>query len=273
MSNTNSNIDNSVNIVIGKITKAQTELDTYNTILRQLYRARELDQSLQNSQATAVSKPLASDPNESFETVDTFDEAYTFIPEEYQQYLDARAESQREAERKEREENATRIQYLSSRLEELQAIEDKARQEKEEEDKKPAQKAGWKRPTETAERFREARNLAQQWAEHRKPNPHVWCSPAVQKALKESQKALKDRGEKAVKQQQLAARQAQHTASKKAAATTKANARARQLTSILEEFERAQQRSAPEVTAEEAAQRDAIKLLPHQSFHSGEGDY
>ena len=231
MNNTNDNIELSIAYAIRKITEAQTELATYTTILGQLYRAKEVDYELV--------EPLASDPIESFGSTE-FDEKFTFVPEEYRQHLRAQFDSQKATEERERRGNATRIQFLSTKLEELQAVEAKAKQEKEEGEKKPPAKQynhhppGW-HPTGKSERSRQARYQAQQWAGQRKPNPNVWCSPAHQKAVRE-------RKEKVLRQQQLDNRQVQYASDKLTAASAKASTRAKQLDGIIEEFQRAQER-------------------------------
>jgi len=98
----------------------------------------------------------------------------------------------------------------------------------------------------------------------------VWISPA-------NQKAIKDRKEKAIKQGQLANRHAQHASSKLAAFNAKESARAKQLDSIIEEFQRAQQRAETLPSKEELARLEAIKIAPLPSFDAasdeGEGDY
>ena len=264
MSNCNESIDLSIAIVIKKIEKAQSEVATYTTILAQLYRAKEVDNNF-------ASEPLASDPIESFETIE-FDEAQSFVSEEYRRYLQVQNENQQEIEKRERLENATRIQILSSRLEELKAIEATAKLRKEEGEKKPSANAyrppGWKVPVGKAERFRQARHQAQEWAEQRKPNSNVWCSPA-------NQKAVKERKAKVFRQNQLDIRQAQHASSKRSAAQSKASARAKQLDAIIEDFQRVQQRQEAPSTPEETARLAAIDIAPHPSFDSasGEGDY
>ena len=268
MSNSGDNIDNCITTVIGKIAKAQADLATYTTILAQLYRAQDTDrnQSRRTADNTAEHEPLKSDPIESFESIE-FDENYKFVPEEYRQYLAAREEKQRIEVERERLENAARIQYLATQLDELRANETKSK--KEAENKKPAAKPpGWKPPGDKAERFRQARLNAQQWAENRKPNPHAWYSPA-------NQKAVRERKEKVKRLLQTENRQAQYASSKAAAATAKS--RAQHLDSIIEDFERAQQRAETPTSKEEAARLEDIPLLPHPSFDTdyaeGEGDY
>ena len=265
MSNTDDNIELSIAYAIKKITKAQTELATYTTILGQLYRAKEADYDLV--------EPLASDPIESFGSVE-LDEAHAIVPGEYRRHLRAQFESQKATEERERRDNATRIQFLSTRLEELQAVEAEAKQEKEEGEKKlPAKQynhhpPSWQVPVGKSERFRQARHKAQQWAEQRKPNPNTWCSPA-------NQKAIRDRKEKVLRQQQLENRQVQYASEKLSTANVKASARAKQLDGIIEEFQRAQQRAEALPTKEEIARLDTIGLVKHPSFDSasGEGDY
>jgi hypothetical protein len=116
MSNTDNNLELSIAYTIRKITKAQTELATYTTILGQLYRAKEADQALASGSASAGSEQLASDPIESFENIE-FNEAYAIVPEEYRRHQRAISENQRAAKEIERQGNATRIQVLSSWLE------------------------------------------------------------------------------------------------------------------------------------------------------------
>jgi hypothetical protein len=264
-------IDTSIAFAIGKITEAQADLATYTNILGQLYRAKEADRILKRG-----IDPLLDDPIESFESIEELQaleaeeelqEPRAPVPQEhlqYKQHLLARRQDQREAYAKERHANATRIQYLHNRLDELQALETKVREEQIEEDKKPAAK----RHQSKQDRFSQARYQAQQWAEQRKPNPNVWTSPA-------NQKAIKDRKERAIKQGQLANRQAQYASSKLAAFNVKENARAKQLDSIIEEFQRAQQRAETLPSKEELARLEAIEIAHHKSFdtESGEGDY
>jgi len=265
-------IDTSIAFAIGKITEAQANLATYTTILGQLYRAKEADRNIKRG-----IDPLLDDPIESFESIEELqafeaneelEEPRAPVPQErlqYKQHLLARRQAdQKEAYTKERHANATRIQYLHTRLDELQALETKVREEQAEEDKKPAAK----RFQSKQERFIQARYQAQQWAEQRKPNPNVWISPA-------NQKAIKDRKERTIKQGQLANRQAQYASSKLAAFNVKESARAKQLDSIIEEFQRAQQRAETLPSKEELARLEAIEIAHHQSFdtESGEGDY
>jgi hypothetical protein len=227
MSNTDDNIELSIPYAIKKITKAQTELATYTTILGQLYRAMEADYDLV--------EPLASDPIESFGSVE-LDETHAIVPLECRRHLRAQFDSQKATEERERRDNVTRIQFLSTRLEELQAVEAEAKQEKEEGEKKlPAKQhnrhaPGWQVPVGKSERFRQARHQAQEWAKQRKPNSHVWCSPV-------NQKAIKDRKEKVIRQGQLENRQAQFTSEKLDAFYLKANTCAKQLGGIIEEFQ------------------------------------
>ena len=269
MSNTSPpNIEDCITIVIQKIAKAQTEVATYTAILEQLYRAQEADDSLENGKQQKRTKaeetePLRSDPIDSFETIE-FDEHQAPISQEYQQYLLAREKQEEERAARERRENATRIKYLSNKLEELQAHETKVQQEPDNRDSKlPAkyyQPPGWKASNEKTERFRQARQQAQQWAEQRKPNPHVWCSPA-------NQKAIKERKEKVIKLHQVENRQAQYNAKRAATAKAKAIKKAQQLDSIIEEFHRAQQRTDGSPTLDEPT------AFEYQDTDSGEGDY
>jgi len=151
MSNTDDNIELSIPYAIKKITKAQTELATYTTILGQLYRAKEADYDLV--------EPLASDPIESFGSVE-LDEAHAIVPGEYRRHLRAQFESQKATEERERRDNATRIQFLSTRLEELQAVEAEAKQEKEEGEKKLPAKQYNHHPTWLASPRRKVRALS-----------------------------------------------------------------------------------------------------------------
>ena len=270
MSNPGNDIDIWISTVIEKISKAQSDLAVYTTILGQLYRAQDADRSNTRHTETLTEKPtedepLASDPIESFESIE-FDESFAFVPAEYRQYLAAREEKQKNEIERERLENSTRIQYLTTCLNELRANENAARKEEEEDRKPAARPPGWKPPSDKVERFRQARLNAQQWAEHRKPNPNVWCSPA-------NQKAIRERKEKVKRQLQVENRQAQYAASKRAAASAKS--RARHLDSVIEEFERAQQRAATSPSREEIKRIEGIPILPHPSFDtdSGEGDY
>lgn len=174
-------IDTSIAFAIGKITEAQTDLATYTDILGHLYRAKEADRSKRRG-----IDPLLDDPFEFIEELQAFEakegqgeleEPRAPVPQEhlqYKQHLLARRQDQKEAYAKERHANATRIQYLHNRLDELQALETKVREEQAEEDKKPAAK----RYQSKQERFSQARYQAQQWAEQRKPNPNVWTSPS-----------------------------------------------------------------------------------------------
>ena len=92
MSNTDNNLELSIAYTIRKITKAQTELATYTTILGQLYRAKEADQALASGSASAGSEQLASDPIESFENIE-FNEAYAIVPEEYRRHKRTKREN------------------------------------------------------------------------------------------------------------------------------------------------------------------------------------
>ena len=137
------NIDTSIAFAIGRITKAQTELATYTTILGQLYRTKEADRNIKRG-----IDPLLDDPIESFESIEELqafeaneelEEPRAPVPQEHLQYkqhlLARRQADQKEAYTKERHANATRIQYLPTRLDELQALETKVREEQAEEDK------------------------------------------------------------------------------------------------------------------------------------------
>lgn len=263
MSNTDDNSENSedrtISFIIRKITQAQADLAVYTTILGQIYRAREQEADI------ALAKAKSEETIESIENTTVDSGHYVFATDGFTCHFEGPGVEEKERQRKaseerERLENAARIKFLSDKLEELQAKERQDQKDRTEEEEKQlanpkepvGHPIGYKKSTSKQQRFRQAQEQAYAWAAERKPN-NVWYSPA-------NQKAIKDRRAKIVKQQYVAIRQAQFAASRVSRSEAKAANRAKQLDSIIEEFNRARHRA--EILGSSSPSNPAIQDRP-----------
>ena len=216
--------------------------------MEETYKAQTLKEEAATAPAAraTAAKAGGNDSNETSDYLtDTDSGHYVFAPDGFTcefkgPETDKQLRRQKAAEERERIENAARLNFFTSRIHQL---EEQARLKAEEAERKPAARepsshtpqasySHRKKATPKETRRSQAQAQAKYWAETRKPNPKVWCSPANQRAIRE--------------QKQASARE-QHQAEYELRIATKALAeqeqntltRQRQLNGILAEFQNA----------------------------------
>jgi len=206
MSNTGIDQERLITVLIEKITFHQGELETYTTLLEETYKAQaQKEEPSTGPVAIGASAPGTETDSEATSGYLSEDDSghYVFAPDgytcEFQGPETARQEKkQRAAEERERIENTARLNFFTKRTRELQV---KEQRKQEESERKPAARepsshtpratytTHGKRTSQKDIRYAQAQAQAKHWAEARRPNPRVWCSPANQRAVREQQQA------------------------------------------------------------------------------------
>ena len=203
MSNTGIDQERLITVLIEKITFHQSEVETYTTLLEETYKAQAQKEEAAEKTQVARAATASGTGNESDTASEYLSETesghYVFAPDGFTCHFqgpetDRQARKLKATEERQRIESTARLNFFTRRIEELQEQEKRRQGEAE---RKPAAKepsshtpqssyaSQGKRLSQKDIKYAQAQAQARHWAEARKPNPKVWCSPANQRAIRE----------------------------------------------------------------------------------------